>query len=54
MVFGEGNPDATILFIGEAPGEQEAKTGRPLWARRAAIKPTPGLYWPSARRCVYY
>jgi DNA polymerase len=30
MVFGEGNPQAAILFIGEAPGEQEAKTGRPF------------------------
>jgi DNA polymerase len=30
MVFGEGNPDAAIMFIGEAPGEQEAKTGRPF------------------------
>ena len=30
MVFGEGNPQAAIMFIGEAPGEQEAKTGRPF------------------------
>jgi DNA polymerase len=30
MVFGEGNPDAAIMFIGEAPGEREAKTGRPF------------------------
>lgn len=30
MVFGEGNPHATIMFIGEAPGEREAKTGRPF------------------------
>lgn len=29
-VFGEGDPDADILFIGEAPGEQEAKKGRPF------------------------
>jgi DNA polymerase len=29
-VFGEGNPDANIMFIGEAPGTQEAETGRPF------------------------
>jgi DNA polymerase len=30
IVFGEGNPDADILFIGEAPGAMEDKTGRPF------------------------
>jgi DNA polymerase len=30
MVFGEGDVDARIMFIGEAPGAQEAKTGRPF------------------------
>ena len=29
-VLGEGSPHARILFIGEAPGKQEAKTGRPF------------------------
>jgi DNA polymerase len=29
-VIGEGNPVAPIMFIGEAPGEREAKTGRPF------------------------
>ena len=29
-VFGEGNADAPILFIGEAPGKQEALQGRPF------------------------
>lgn len=29
-VFGEGNEDTEIMFIGEAPGEQEDKTGRPF------------------------
>jgi DNA polymerase len=32
-VFGEGNPDANIMFIGEAPGAQEAETGRPFIGR---------------------
>ena len=30
LVFGEGDPNAEILFIGEAPGEKEDKQGRPF------------------------
>jgi len=29
-VIGEGNHDADIMFIGEAPGKNEARTGRPF------------------------
>lgn len=29
-VFGEGNPTASVMFIGEAPGEQEDRQGRPF------------------------
>jgi DNA polymerase len=29
-VIGEGDPDAEIMFIGEAPGREEAETGRPF------------------------
>lgn len=29
-VIGEGNHEAKIVFIGEAPGKNEAKTGRPF------------------------
>lgn len=29
-VLGEGNPNARIMFIGEAPGEQEDRLGRPF------------------------
>ncbi len=29
-VLGEGSHDASVLFVGEAPGENEAKTGRPF------------------------
>ncbi len=29
-VFGEGNHDAVLMFIGEAPGEDEDKLGRPF------------------------
>lgn len=30
FVYGEGNPDAIAVLIGEGPGEQEDKTGRPF------------------------
>ena len=30
IVFGEGNPDADLLFIGEGPGFHEDKQGRPF------------------------
>lgn len=30
LVFGTGNPDATIVFIGEAPGKKEDLTGQPF------------------------
>ncbi|HPY13240.1 MAG TPA: uracil-DNA glycosylase, partial [Candidatus Paceibacterota bacterium] len=29
-VIGEGNHEAKIMFVGEAPGRNEAKTGRPF------------------------
>lgn len=32
-VPGEGNPDAHVVFIGEAPGKEEAKVGRPFVGR---------------------
>jgi uracil-DNA glycosylase family 4 len=30
IVFGEGDPEAALVFIGEAPGETEDLTGRPF------------------------
>lgn len=33
IVFGEGNPEAVLMFVGEAPGEQEDETGRPFVGR---------------------
>jgi DNA polymerase len=37
MVFGEGNPDAKVMFVGEAPGKNEAKTGRPFIGRSGQL-----------------
>lgn len=36
-VPGEGNPDAKIVFLGEAPGKKEAKTGRPFVGRSGQL-----------------
>lgn len=36
-VIGEGNPNAKIMFIGEAPGAQEAKTGKPFVGRAGKL-----------------
>lgn len=33
LVFGKGNPDAKIVFIGEAPGATEDKLGKPFVGR---------------------
>jgi len=37
VVFGEGNPDADILFIGEAPGADEDRQGRPFVGRAGKL-----------------
>ena len=36
-VIGEGDHDADIVFIGEAPGKNEAETGRPFCGRSGQI-----------------
>jgi uracil-DNA glycosylase len=33
LVFGEGNPDASVVFIGEAPGQNEDRLKRPFVGR---------------------
>jgi uracil-DNA glycosylase len=30
FAFGEGSPDADLVVVGEAPGEEEARAGRPF------------------------
>lgn len=35
-VFGEGPKDATMAYIGEAPGHEEIRVGRPFWGRSGA------------------
>jgi len=37
VVFGEGSPNADIMFIGEGPGEMEDKSGRPFVGRAGKL-----------------
>ncbi|OMH40857.1 uracil-DNA glycosylase [Desulfurobacterium indicum] len=37
VVFGEGNPKTNLMFIGEAPGEQEDLQGRPFVGRAGQL-----------------
>jgi DNA polymerase len=36
-VFGEGSPDARLMFVGEAPGAEEDKQGRPFVGRSGQL-----------------
>lgn len=37
IVFGEGNPEADLLFVGEGPGEDEDRQGRPFVGRAGQL-----------------
>ncbi len=37
LVFGEGHPDARLMLIGEAPGEEEDLSGRPFVGRAGQL-----------------
>jgi len=37
IVFGEGSPIADLMFVGEAPGEQEDLSGRPFVGRAGQL-----------------
>lgn len=37
IVFGEGDPQARLMFIGEAPGADEDRTGRPFIGRAGQL-----------------
>ncbi len=65
-VPGEGSPDALVMFVGEAPGREEAKAGRPFIGRSgkflrgmiaglgieetAVFITSPVHYWPGGRK----
>lgn len=37
LVFGEGDPGAEVMFVGEAPGEREDQLGRPFVGRAGQL-----------------
>ncbi len=37
VVFGEGDPGAKLMFIGEGPGQEEDRTGRPFVGRAGQL-----------------
>jgi DNA polymerase len=37
LVFGEGNPNAKVVFVGEGPGAEEDRTGRPFVGRAGEL-----------------
>jgi DNA polymerase len=37
LVFGDGNPDASLMFVGEGPGEQEDLQGLPFVGRAGEL-----------------
>lgn len=37
LVFGEGDPNARVMFVGEAPGEEEDRSGRPFVGRAGQL-----------------
>ena len=37
VVFGEGNPDAKLMFVGEGPGRDEDRLGRPFVGRSGKL-----------------
>ena len=53
LVFGEGNPEAEVLFIGEAPGFHEDRLSRPFVGRAGQLldKLLVAIKWP--RPSVY-
>lgn len=53
IVFGEGDPLASIMFIGEAPGEEEDRTGRPFVGRAGQLLDKMIVAMGLARADVY-
>jgi uracil-DNA glycosylase family 4 len=53
IVFGEGAPDADLMFIGEAPGEQEDLTGRPFVGRAGQLLEKMIVAMGYSRETVY-
>lgn len=53
VVFGEGKPKARVLFVGEAPGEDEDYTGKPFVGRAGQKLDSMMKYAGLSREEVY-
>lgn len=53
IVFGEGDPRAKLCFVGEAPGEEEDKTGRPFVGRAGQLLEKMIVAMGLSRESVY-
>lgn len=54
MVFGDGNPKAHIMFVGEAPGADEDRTGIPFVGRAGQLLTKALLALDLHRKEDYY
>lgn len=53
IVFGDGDPCARLVFVGEAPGEEEDKTGKPFVGRAGQLLNKMILAMGTTRESVY-
>ena len=53
VVFGEGNPEAPLVFVGEGPGQNEDATGRPFVGRAGVLLDECLLENGMSRKHVY-
>ena len=53
VVFGEGNPNADLMFVGEGPGAEEDKQGRPFVGRSGQLLDKMILAMGLSRQVVY-
>jgi DNA polymerase len=53
IVFGEGDPAARLMFVGEAPGETEDQTGRPFVGRAGQLLEKMIVAMGLSREAVY-
>lgn len=53
VVFGEGNPNAALMFVGEGPGAEEDKQGRPFVGRSGQLLDKMILAMGLSRQVVY-
>lgn len=53
IVWGEGDPCARLLFVGEAPGEDEDRTGRPFVGRAGQLLEKMIVAMGLSRESVY-